>query len=106
MQSTASQKNSAIAKTQQTRTLKRTQEGIEANVDWCRPNIYQLAESSPGAAVWSLGNSDRQLLEELKSTHSRFSIQVEAQWLEVLMFAALNVDAMVRSSLPHCGLFP
>jgi hypothetical protein len=22
------------------------------------------------------------------------------------MFAALNVDAMVRSSLPHCGLFP
>jgi hypothetical protein len=25
---------------------------------------------------------------------------------KVLMFAALNVDAMVRSSLPHCGLFP
>jgi hypothetical protein len=24
----------------------------------------------------------------------------------LLMFAALNVDAMVRSSLPHCGLFP
>jgi hypothetical protein len=24
----------------------------------------------------------------------------------LLMFAALNVDAMVKSSLPHCGLFP
>jgi hypothetical protein len=24
----------------------------------------------------------------------------------VLMFAVLNVDAMVRSSLPHGGLFP
>jgi hypothetical protein len=48
-------------------------------------SVYnELAESGPEAAVCSLGNSDRQLLGELKTTRSRSSIQVEAQWLEFL----------------------
>jgi hypothetical protein len=34
------------------------------------------------------------------------NILAKIRALTLLMFAALNVDAMVRSSLPHCCLFP